>query len=505
MVLVFSDADRHWAQGITRITTLETTDGGKTWGNPRVIAEADVSKGEERWITPRITLLKSGRLIMICDHDDFRHAHEDQPSGIWLWTSDDEGRTWSRGRLTSVPGLEPGRIVELADGTLLLSSQMAFRDNFKMAEFVMRSRDGGETWTEMSIIAKDRVHNHCEGQIIILAQGILACIMRENNHNGYPSYVSFSYDQGHIWTPPRPLPFSGDRPFAGQIADGRVLVTYRNQSGNAGTNAWLGDLFSTVGFQVFGVHYDDECAIQDGMLHIKNSSTGDTRYVFMPPESFRSDIVFEATLRVEGPPDTVLALMNIGRIGITAHITRNNIWFAYGRSLGQGPNPGHDVHVGVDALHAVDMTREHRISLRTLHGRFWVEVDGAPVLHFIVTRELPLEPTMFECLNLDSGAVRVRSLCYQSMNETEPDFSWAWDARSGKLPDQYQYDNIMVVAPNPPEAGKTSDHGYSSWVQFPDGKIYLVDYSNRGDTPPASHIYATQFSLEDLPNFGGGS
>lgn len=46
-----------------------------------------------------------------------------------------------------------------------------------------------------------------------------------------------------------------------------------------------------------------------------------------------------------------------------------------------------------------------------------------------------------------------------------------------------------------------SDHGYSSWVQLPDGKIYLDDYSNRGDTPPASHFYAALFSPKDFPSW----
>jgi hypothetical protein len=497
MMLVFSDSDQHWAQGITRITTLETTDEGKTWGNPKVIAEADVRKGEERWITPRITLQKSGRLIVICDHDDYKHAHEDQPSGIWIWFSDDEGRTWSRPRLTGVPGLEPGRIIELPDGTLLMSSHMAFRDNFKNAEFVMRSRDGGLTWEDLSVIAKDRIHNFCEGQVLMLSSGVLACITRENNHNGYPSYVNFSYDQGHTWAPPKILPFSGDRPFVGQMSDGRVLVTYRNQSGNAGTNAWLGDLFADSGYQVFGIHYGDACEIQDGTLHIKNQTDGDTRYTLMPPENFRSNIVLEATLRVEGPADNAIATFSIGRIGLRAYVLRDQIWLDFGRG-GQGPNPAHPTHPGADARHAVDMTKEHRLSFKTLRGRIWVEVDGVPVIHAVVTQEFPLSPTMFGRPKESRGDVWFRSVCYQAVNETEPGYSWVWEARSGKLPDQYQFDNILVVAPNPPEAGKTPDHGYSSWVQLPNGKIYMVDYSNRGDTPPSSHIYAALFSPDDF-------
>jgi len=497
MMLVFSDADQHWAQGITRITTLETTDEGKTWGNPRVIAEADVRKGEERWITPRITLLKSGRLIVICDHDDYRHAHEDQPPGIWLWFSDDEGRTWSPPRLTGVPGLEPGRIIELPDGTLLISSHMAFRDNFKNAEFVMRSQDGGLTWGDLSIVAKDRVHNHCEGQVLALSTGVLACIMRENNHNGYPSYVSLSYDQGHTWAPPKALPFSGDRPFVGQMSDGRVLVTYRNQSGNTGTNACLGDLFTGTGYQVFGTHYQDAFELKDGALHIQNRPEADTHYTLVPPESFRSNIVFEATLRVEGPADQAIATFALGRFGVRAYVLRDQIWLDFGRG-GQGPNPAHPTRPGADAVHTVDMTAEHRLAFKTLHGRMWVEVDGVPVIHAVITQELPLTPTLFGRVKGSQGDVWFRSVCYQAVNETEPDFAWAWEARSGKFPDQYQFDHILVVAPNPPETGKTPDHGYSSWLQLPDGRIYLVDYSNRGDTPPSSHLYAALFSLDDF-------
>jgi hypothetical protein len=127
-----------------------------------------------------------------------------------------------------------------------------------------------------------------------------------------------------------------------------------------------------------------------------------------------------------------------------------------------------------------------------------VEVDGVPVIHAVITQEFPLNPTMFGRPKESPGEVWFRSVCYQTANETEPDFAWAWEARSGKFPDQYQLDNILVVAPNPPEAGKTPDHGYSSWVQLPNGKIYLVDYSNRGDTPPSSHIYAALFSLQDF-------
>ena len=299
---------------------------------------------------------------------------------------------------------------------------MVFRDNFKNAEFVMRSHDGGLTWQDMSVVAKDCVHNYCEGQVIMLSTGQLACLMRDNSHNGYPSYLSFSYDQGHTWTPPQPMPFSGDRPFPGQMPDGRVLVTYRNQSGNAGTNAWLGDLFTGAGFQVFGTHYQDAFALEDGTApHQEPTRRGDALHLDAPgelPQQHRpgSDA---ARGRARGQRHRHYQRRTDRS---HAYVLRDQIWCSFQRG-GQGPNPAHPTQPGVDARHAVDMTKEHRLSFKTLRGRLWVEVDGVPVIHWAVTQGFPLEPTMFGRTKQSQGEVWLRSLSYQTVNETEPDFS----------------------------------------------------------------------------------
>jgi hypothetical protein len=490
MMLVFCETDQHWALKFSRITTLESTDGGKTWGNSRVIAEADIRKGEERWVTPRLSRLRSGRLVIICDHDDYHYYHEDRPSGIWIWFSDDEGKSWSAPKLTGVPGIEPGRVLELADGTLLMNAHMAFRDNFKMAEFVMRSTDGGRSWKDLAVIAKDKVHNHVEGHILEHSSGTLVCILRENNHNGYPSYVAFSPDQGRTWSRPRALPFSGDRPFAGELPDGRVLVTYRNQLGNKGTHGWLGDIFVDDGWQPGGVHYGDEVSLKDGLLHLANRPDGLTQYILMPPESFRCDIVLEARLKVEGPPDAPIAVMNVGRHGLTLNILRDQIWCDFRR--------GGITTARVDVVHKVDMTEEHTLRLQTRAGRMWVAVDGKEVIHGVMIREWPLEPTWFGRPKESKGAVMFRSATWQSVNETEPHVYWAWNARSGKYPDQYTIDRMLEINPNTPGPDRNPDNGYSSWLQLPTGEIYMVDYTTRGDRAPAGHLYAARFTTEDF-------
>lgn len=495
MMLVFCDDDSHWAQEITRITTLESTDQGATWGNPKVIAETDRRKGQERWITPRISLLRDGRVIVLCDHDDYAHVHQDQPSGIWMWVSKDEGRSWSDAQLTGIPGIEPDRVIELADGTLLVAAHMVFAATRKLGEFVMCSHDGGASWKDLTVIASDTVHNHCEGAMVVLRGGQLACIMRDNNHAGYPSYVSFSRDGGRNWSRIQPMPFAGDRPFAEQLPDGRVLVTYRNQAGNRGTHAWLGHIDAECEYRVAGTHYGDTVKLTRESLQTAGERGAITRYSLMPPESFWSDVLFESTVCVEGRAGEAIGTVEIGRLGLRLDFFSDGIWL-HRNAIDYTTHP-------TDRHAKVDLTQPHQIRMSAKRGRLEIGVDGKTVLNWVIIAEAPLRETYFGRLPDHAGSVFWNRVRYEVKNQTEPPFAWSWEASKGKLPDQYQIDRVLVVRANPPDNPNYSpDNGYSSWVQMPDGSIYLVDYTTHGDPKPTSHLYRVRFSVGD---FGRGA
>ena len=495
MMLVVNDCDKHFPEKTTRLTTLESLDGGRTWGNPRLVSEADKRKGQERWVTPRLSRLSDGRLAIICDQNDFSHVHEDQPSGIWIWFSSDEGRTWSQPRLTGVPGFEPDRIVELEDGTLLMVSQVYFHATHKIGVFVVRSTDGGMTWKERSIVAADTVHQHSEGAIVVLSGGVLACVLRESNHHGYPSYVSLSFDQGRNWTRPGPLPFAGDRPYAKELRDGRVLVTYRNRSGNRGTHAWIGDLLRHPGFQIGGVHYEDRLTLASGTLRIHDGPQATTQYILLPPESFRSDVVLEATLRVAGPPDRPIASLEVGRLERRLDVCSNGLWlYAPKRSLGRNRASGGRL----DLVHKADMTKFRTVRLKARRGLSTVELDGKTVMSRALYNGFPLQETWFGQAQGAKGESWWRGVHYQVANETEPDHVWDWQASRGEYPDQYQIDHMLELHANTPSEGHRPDNGYSSWVELEDGRIFMVDYSNRGDPYTNSHVYGVYFSPADF-------
>lgn len=519
LMLVFSDCDKHWPEESSRITTLESGDGGATWGNPRVVAEALIEKGDERWLTPRLSRLRSGRLVIVCDHDDYNYYHIERPSGVWIWFSDDEGATWSEPRHTTIPGIEPDRVVELADGALITTTEVVLHDNWRLAMLASRSRDGGLTWDPPSVVAKDPGHDYNEGAVVVLSNGALACVMREENHNGYPSCVAFSYDLGRTWSGVRPLPFSGDRPYAKELRDGRVLVTYRNQAGNRGTHAWVGDLTDTA-YQVSGVHYGDEVRLTGDALHIANRPRGVTRYLLQPPENLRSDILLEARLRVAGPPGVPLATLHVSRVSFRVLVLRDAIWCDFRRRPASSANPGfHGSTSGprVDAAHPVDMTEYHTVRVQATAGRMWVSVDGEEVIHGVVTREWPLEETWFGREPEAGGEAWFQHVSYHIRNQHEPEYVWHWNARRGRLPDQYQLDHMLEISTNPPadpvaysegHRGEVSsgvpDNGYSSWVELPDGNVYFVDYTNHGDPAPFGHLYGAVLTPDDFSQPAAG-
>lgn len=76
----------------------------------------------------------AGRLVQ-----QFVIRHDGKNYGASLY-SDDDGATWKMGRLVG-PGIDENKVVELADGSLLLNSRA------KPFRLVAHSADGGESWS----------------------------------------------------------------------------------------------------------------------------------------------------------------------------------------------------------------------------------------------------------------------------------------------------------------------------------------------------------------------
>ena len=504
MLCVFNATDFHWPKEFSRITVIESSDRGRTWGRPRVVHGAYPGRGEERWVTPRLSLLRDGRLVIICDQNDHTHMHERQSPGIHAWWSNDGGESWDGPSPTGIPGIEPDRVRELADGTLLVGTQFTRASTHKLAEAVLRSTDGGQTWGGLSVIASDPVHNYCEGAIISLQSGRLACIMRENNHNNYPSYLSFSDDQGHTWTKPVEAPFSGDRPFAGQLADGRTLVTYRNQAGKPGLYAWLGDIETEHGYKVArsgagATHAvrdapaasrdaiprsDPVVSLESDCLKLQNGPDSVARYMLLPPESFTSEVRFECDIQVEGPANIPAATIQIARIGLQLAIAPDKL-----------SSGGHERRNHPSFHRNVDMRQKRHLSIQSSGGLLEILVDGEVILPTLVLRETLWDRSFFGNGPDHQGTAKWFRAEYTVNNPTEPAHSWQWDAGSGQFPNQYEIDRWLEVDYN---SSSLPDHGYSSWIEFPDGEIFLIDYTNEESPPGRALLKGYRLRAEDF-------
>lgn len=500
LMLVYSDTEQHLSREDQHLVLLASDDQGKTWQKQGEVDTHDMRKGEERLVTPRLSRLKDGRLIVLIDQDDWGHFHEDQPAGIMCYWSSDEGKTWTKPQHLGVPGFEPDRVIELPDGSLGFGAHVMRGESQEFAEVLYGSTDGGKTWAERATVAHDGYHRFCEGGIALLKGGELACVMRENHSAGMPDFVAFSKDNGHTWSTPQPLPFAFHRPYVKQLDDGRVLVTGRNVLGGLGTFAWCGDLHKEAGkYQAGGpaARFTATLDKNEPALVIENKPDEACRYTLLPPESSKSDIVFEARVKVEGPAGVPVAFLSLARVldfsgPAMLTIASDGLWLS---------------EKSADERRPVDMTRYHDIAIRLRRGLLEVYVDDKVLFSSCVFWEsLPLKDFLSQDPTKRSqfGAIGSvgkswwQRVSYRVFNPSQPQFNWQWQASTGRWPDQYQRDRLIQIYPNPVAPGHNPDHGYSSWLTLKDGRILLVDYTNYGDAAGKSHLVGVYLTPEDL-------
>jgi hypothetical protein len=163
----------------------------------------------------------------------------------------------------------------------------------------------------------------------------------------------------------------------------------------------------------------------------------------------------------------------------------------------------------LDERKAMDMTRYREVAIRLRRGLLQVYVDEEIVFSSCVFWEsLPLKDFFSEdpSKRTQFGQVGERGrsswqrVTYRVFNPQQPLFTWQWTAQSQAWPDQYQRDRLLQVHANPILPKHRPDHGYSSWLPLKDGRILLVDYTNRGDAPGKSHLVGVHFRPEEVPS-----
>jgi sialidase-1 len=150
--------------GTREVFLTYSDDEGATWSKRENITQAVKPKGWTWYATgPGCGIqLKDGRLVIPCNHRVPDKA--DDASIVHVFTSDDHGKTWKVGGSVPGDGTNESQVVELETGELVLNMRSHHGKNQRA---ISRSRDRGETWSEISW-DEALLEPTCQGSILRL-------------------------------------------------------------------------------------------------------------------------------------------------------------------------------------------------------------------------------------------------------------------------------------------------------------------------------------------------
>jgi len=219
---------------------LRSTDSGRTWSGPILKLE---SRKENGGIHSSLGLqtLRSGRVLAPWYDGQNRKRYKNKyPADLYVFRSDDNGRTWQGDKPQPRNGLwNPlpyGKIVELPDGDVLLSAwtHRSARDKYDSAtSIVLRSKDQGESFTQFHEI----MQHANETDITLLKDGRLLALLRIwSDYSGAGArpwtFYSHSEDGGRKWTKPKKLNIFAQNLNAWHTAKGTLVAACRGIDGS---------------------------------------------------------------------------------------------------------------------------------------------------------------------------------------------------------------------------------------------------------------------------------
>jgi len=177
-----------WESAPRTVWVMKSSDGGKTWTDPREITEY-VKDRDWTWYATgpgHGIQLNGGRLVIPSDHGVKLIPGEDFDPNKHYYShiiySDDNGLTWHKGGTVPRGGTNECQVCELSDGSLYLSMRN-YDGSFRRAYSI--SKDRGLTWGDVKI-DDSLIDPVCQASILsVKEKGIVlfsnpASLKREN-------------------------------------------------------------------------------------------------------------------------------------------------------------------------------------------------------------------------------------------------------------------------------------------------------------------------------------
>ncbi len=184
-------------------TIITSTDGGDTWSTPRTLTD-ELYNTTYKEGAVQGSFAGSGRGLMLQRQKNeqlngrimFAMSHRFANNNVqeYIIYSDDEGDTWKFSTQSAYSGGDESKLVELADGTVMISVRQSGQRGYN------KSTDGGVTWGTQAKWA-DIDGNACNGDILYVNKHVM---LHSYPNNGSRKNVTIkaSFDGGKSWSNP---------------------------------------------------------------------------------------------------------------------------------------------------------------------------------------------------------------------------------------------------------------------------------------------------------------
>lgn len=184
-------------------TIITSTDGGDTWSTPRTLTNELYNTTYNEGAVQG-SFAGSGRGLMLQRQKDkqlngrimFAMSHRFANNNVqeYIIYSDDEGDTWKFSTQSAYSGGDESKLVELADGTVMISVRQNGQRGYN------KSTDGGVTWGTQAKWA-DINGNACNGDILYVNKHVM---LHSYPNDGKRKNVTIkaSFDGGKSWSNP---------------------------------------------------------------------------------------------------------------------------------------------------------------------------------------------------------------------------------------------------------------------------------------------------------------
>ena len=250
ILAIFSHGNGFWGDSPAHISVARSTDNGLTWGemvdiNPQILT---TDPNGPQPIKCTTAFASSGHALQLADGRIMfalvTRTKGEEGFKVYAVYSDDGGHTW---QVSKTPGTSDGdesKIVELADGTLIMSIRNRWRENkYYNRRLFSYSKDRGETWTEAEPVY-DILDPACNGDIIrytvdgkdILLQSVPGSPNKRENVTIYAS------EDGGKTFPYKKVVVTSPSAYSSMtvLPDGRVgILTEESQNGHQSYDLWF--------------------------------------------------------------------------------------------------------------------------------------------------------------------------------------------------------------------------------------------------------------------------